>query len=66
MTATTPVFDFPGTTWSAGGRAREVEDTVESGAVLRFPRLAFTLNEDELRFLDPKWAGGRAKSISLL
>jgi len=65
MDAVTPVRDFPDTTWASDGPTRGVEPVVESGAVLRFPHLRFALMESELRFLDPRWADGKAKNISL-
>ena len=61
----TLVRDFPDTTWADNGPTRAVENVVESGAVLRFPHLRFTMMETELRFLDPRWADGKAKNISL-
>jgi len=39
-------------------------DALEQGDVLHFPRLAFVLQEDERRFLDPTMLG-RSKNISL-
>jgi hypothetical protein len=50
--------------WS-DGPTRGVEDVVESGKVLVFPHLAFALAEEERRFLDPRWADGKAKNVSL-
>lgn len=38
---------------------------IEDGGVLALPRLAFALEGDERRFLDPKWSNGRAKNINL-
>jgi hypothetical protein len=38
---------------------------VESGHVLAFPHLPFVFATDEQRFLDPRWADGKAKNISL-
>ena len=38
---------------------------VEGGGVLVLPQLAFTLADDERRFLAPRWSDGRAKNISL-
>jgi hypothetical protein len=54
----------PDTDW-AGGPTSGAEAEVENGHVLLFPRLAFALREDERRFLDPRWADGKAKNISL-
>ncbi len=65
MIDVTPVQDYPDTTWADDGPTRGVEGVVEAGAVLRFPRLRFALMEAELRFLDPRWADGKAKNISL-
>ena len=59
------VREFPDTNWAADGPTREVEALIEDGAVLSFPRLAFALSADERRFLDPRWADGKAKNISL-
>ena len=61
----TPVQEFPDATWADEGPTRAVEGVVESGAVLRFPHLPFVLMEAELRFLNPRFADGRAKNISL-
>ena len=61
----TPVQEFPDTTWADDGPTRAVEGVVESGAVLRFPYLPFELMEAELRFLNPRFADGKAKNISL-
>ena len=38
---------------------------IEGGQVLSFPHLAFALSAAEQKFLDPRWADGRAKNISL-
>jgi hypothetical protein len=38
---------------------------LEHGGVLALPRLAFTLEPGEARFLDPRWSNGRRKNISL-
>ena len=61
----TPVQEFPDTTWAGDGPTRAVESVVESGAVLRFPYLPFVLMEAELRCLNPRFADGKAKNISL-
>jgi 3-deoxy-D-manno-oct-2-ulosonic acid (Kdo) hydroxylase len=37
---------------------------VESGTVLFFPHLAFTLEPEERRFLSADWSNGKAKNIS--
>lgn len=59
------VRDFPDATWASDGPTRGVESTLEDGKVLSFPRLPFALAEDERRFLDERWADGRAKNISV-
>jgi 3-deoxy-D-manno-oct-2-ulosonic acid (Kdo) hydroxylase len=46
-------------------RTEELARMLEAGGVLSLPRLAFALERDEPRFLDPKWSDGRAKNISL-
>ena len=37
---------------------------LESGGVIRLPRVNFILTESERRFLSPAWSDGRAKNIS--
>jgi hypothetical protein len=59
------VREFPDTTWTAEGSTRGVEAVVEDGKVLSFPHLAFALAEGERKFLDERWADGRAKNISV-
>ena len=59
------VRSFPDASWADDGPTRAVESVLENGAVLSFPRLPFGLSEAERRFLDPRWADGRAKNISL-
>jgi len=59
------VRTFADTSWGDDGATREVEDIVESGHVLAFPRLAFALADSERRFLDPRWADPAAKNVSL-
>jgi hypothetical protein len=59
------VREFPDTSWADDGPTRGVEAVVENGAVLSFPHLPFVLGEAERRFLDPRWADGKAKNISL-
>ena len=59
------VREFPDTTWADDGPTRGVEAVLESGAVLSFPRLPFILVDAERKFLDPRWADGKAKNISL-
>ena len=59
------VREFPDTTWADDGPTRGVESVVEDGKVLSFPQLPFVLREDERRFLDERWADGKAKNISV-
>ncbi|HJW11455.1 MAG TPA: Kdo hydroxylase family protein [Albitalea sp.] len=59
------VREFPDTRWDDTGPTRGVEAVLEDGNVLSFPRLPFALSEVECRFLDPRWADGKAKNISL-
>ncbi len=59
------VREFPDTSWADDGPTRGVEAVIENGAVLSFPHLPFVLGEAERRFLDPRWADGKAKNISL-
>jgi hypothetical protein len=59
------VREFPDDTWAEAGPTRGVEAVVESGHVLAFPHLPFVLADAERRFLDPRWADGKAKNISL-
>jgi len=59
------VREFPDTTWADDGPTRGVEHIVEDGMVLSFARLPFVLDESERRFLDPRWADGKAKNISV-
>ena len=59
------VREFPDTSWGDDGPTRGVERIVEDGMVLSFPQLPFVLDESERRFLDPRWADGKAKNISV-
>jgi hypothetical protein len=59
------VREFADATWASDGPTRGVEATLEDGKVLSFPRLAFALAEGERKFLDERWADGRAKNISV-
>jgi hypothetical protein len=59
------VREFADATWADDGPTRGVENLLESGEVLSFPHLPFTLSEPERRFLDPRFADGKAKNISL-
>ncbi len=57
--------EFPDTGWTDAGPTHGVESVLEGGAVLSFPKLPFVLSESERRFLDPRWADGKAKNISV-
>ena len=59
------VREFPDTSWADDGPTRAVEPVLEDGGVLSFPQLPFTLSDDEQRFLDERWADGKAKNISV-
>ena len=59
------VSTFDDASWADDGATRGVEAVVESGHVLAFPRLAFSLADEERRFLDPRWADPKAKNVSV-
>lgn len=59
------VREFPDTGWASDGPTRGVEALVEDGLVLAFPHLPFVLDDAERRFLDARWADGKAKNISV-
>jgi len=59
------VTTYDDASWGDDGPTRAVEDVVESGHVLAFPRLRFVLDESERRFLDPRWADPKAKNVSV-
>ncbi len=59
------VREFADAEWGEAGATRGVEAVVESGRVLSFPHLAFAFADDEHRFLDPRWADGQAKNVSV-
>ncbi len=61
------IRSFPDTSYldNAGGPTRAIEDLIEAGEVLHFPKMAFALAADELRFLDARWSDRKAKNISL-
>jgi hypothetical protein len=64
--ATVENLDY--STWQPTPSAQEtarLAGILEAGGVLVLPRLAFALETDEARFLDPRWSDGRAKNISL-
>ncbi len=68
MTMKSVLHEYPDTSWGAdgpGASTRDVEGLLEAGGVLVFPRLPFALSETERRFLDPRFADGKAKNISL-
>lgn len=65
MDAITAVREFADTGWGDDQPTRGVEAVVEEGSVLSFPHMPFTLLESERRFLDERWADGKAKNISL-
>jgi hypothetical protein len=53
--------------WAGPFGAEEQEralEALEHGRLLYFPRLAFSMNQEERRFLSPDWSDGRAKNIS--
>ena len=59
------VREFPDTSWADDGVTRGVESVLEDGQVLSFPHLPFVLSDNERKFLDERWADGKAKNISL-
>ncbi len=59
------VREFPDASWGPDGPTRSVEAVVEDGGVLAFPHLPFVLDAAERRFLDERWADGKAKNISV-
>lgn len=62
------VARVPDTAWQGpadGAPTSAVESIVESGHLLWFSQLPFTLNADELRLLDPAVGDAKAKNISL-
>lgn len=63
MLESLPLADWTGP-FDNETRARALS-ALESGAVLFFPNLAFTLQDSEKRFLDAKVSDGKAKNISL-
>ena len=65
MTVDPVVREYPDDAWDDAGPTRGVEAVVESGHVLAFPHLPFVLADTERRFLDPHWADGKAKNVSL-
>ncbi|MDP9045788.1 MAG: Kdo hydroxylase family protein, partial [Pseudomonadota bacterium] len=58
------VHTYPDTEW-ATGPTRGVEAVVEHGGVLCLPHLPFVLSPEERLFLDPRWADGKAKNVSV-
>ncbi|MCE9660943.1 MAG: Kdo hydroxylase family protein [Burkholderiales bacterium] len=65
MSSGAVVREYPDGSWADDGPTREVEDVIESGHVLAFPRLPFVLHDAERRFLDPRWADPKAKNVSV-
>jgi len=65
MAQVAPIEWLPDTQWTSEGPTHAVEGWIEEGRVLAFAQLAFVLQPDEQRFLDERWADGRAKNISL-
>ena len=62
------LFQCPDTSWAnngAGATTHQVEKLVEEGSVLCFEQLPFELTASETRFLNPVYADGKAKNISL-
>jgi len=59
------VHSYDDATWDDSGPTRAVEAVLESGHVLAFPRLGFRFEDDERRFLDPRWADPASKNISV-
>ena len=64
----TPLIEMDVRRWDAAltpaERATAVA-TLESGGILFFPQLPFTLEPNECQFLSPDWSDGKAKNISL-
>jgi hypothetical protein len=63
----TPIATYDIASWSPRVSPQATEAMVrelEAGAVLVLPNLAFMLEHDEKRFLDPRWSDARAKNIS--
>jgi 3-deoxy-D-manno-oct-2-ulosonic acid (Kdo) hydroxylase len=59
---------YEDTAWHADGKSPPtpgLEPVLESGQLLWFPRLEFTLTAEEQRLLDPRLADPKAKNISL-
>lgn len=50
-------------TYSEASRERAMQ-ALEGGRVLFFPQLTFSLQPDEVQFLDPRCSDGRAKNVS--
>src|SRR5260221_14679213 len=45
-------------------KPRQVTRELEAGKILFLPRLKFILNDDEARFLAPRWSDGQSKNVS--
>jgi len=65
MDAITPVHEWADSSWNDGRAALGLEALLEEGGVLRFTRLPFAQLDSERRFLDERWADGKAKNISV-
>ena len=64
----TQIVEFGDSAWRSDGdtaATHGVEQLLEQGDVLSFPRLAFELSDAERRLLDPQLGDGKAKNISL-
>lgn len=64
---TNPVTSLELASWEAplpANAAGAALDALEAGSVLFMPRLAFTLDASEHRFLSPQWLEGTAKNVS--
>src|SRR6185295_17601123 len=68
MGPSTNLIEMRFESWDAAltpGQQTAAVTALESGGVLFFPRLAFALEPEELRFLSAGWSDGKAKNISL-
>ncbi len=43
----------------------ELAQSLEGGGVLFLPKLTFIVEEEEQKFLDPRWLNGKSKNLSL-
>lgn len=58
------IREYDNDRWDGTPPGEGLEEVLESGNVLYFPRLEFRFGEDEKRFLSAVWADGKAKNIS--